>query len=105
MLTERRTIGPYIIYERRPKPRGLTKYVVGKEGKADLKDFGKFSTAVRWVKQQIPRPAPHLIIDYDDKSGVSTMPVTFTILDGEHVHTAAAVVDPERVESILGIPK
>lgn len=101
-LIERKVVGQFIIYERRPKPTGSTKYVVGKEGETEMKDFGKFSSAVRWAKSQSPRPVPTVVIDMDDKSGISTMPVNYTILDGPHVTHHSATVDPFKVEAILG---
>lgn len=104
-LTPRRELGPFTIYERVPKSRGLTKYVVGKAGSPDLKDFGKYSTAIRYCKQQLPRPIPHAVLNMEDKSVVSTLPVDYTIIDGEYINSASADVDPARVESIIASTK
>lgn len=102
MIIIRKTIGPWSIYERRPKPFGATKYVVAKQGEADMHDFGKLSTAIRWVKRQLPRPPPHIVIDADTKTAVATAPVDYTIIDGPHRFNNAAVVNPAKVEELLG---
>lgn len=104
-LTPRREIGPFVIYERVPKQRGLTKYVVGKAGSPDLRDFGKYSTAIRFCKQQLPRPVPHAVLNMEDKSVVSTLPVDYTIIDGEYITSAQADVDPARVEKLIASTK
>lgn len=100
-MTERKRIGPYVIYERTPKPRGQTKYVVGEDGKADLVPYGKYSTAIRHCKQRMPRPIPHAVVNMEDKSVVSTLPVDYTIIDGEYINSASAKVNPARVEKLL----
>lgn len=102
-LTPRRELGPFTIYERVPKSRGLTKYVVGKAGSPDLKDFGKYSTAIRYCKQQLPRPIPHAVLNMEDKSVVSTLPVDYTIIDGEYITSAQAEVDPAKVEQLIEV--
>lgn len=107
-LIVRKEIEHFIVYERRPRPLGMTKYVVANapigKGETEMKDFGRFSAAVRWAKSQLPKPVPHLVLDLDDPSaGVSTMPVTYTILDEQHSHTHHATVDPAKVEGILGV--
>lgn len=104
MLIERKLIGPFRIRERRPKPSGFTKYVVTNDADKDInKQFGRFSAAVRWAKSQLPRQVPTVVIDLDDKQGVSNMPVNYTLLDGEFVTHHTADVDPARVEGILGV--
>lgn len=99
-LIPRREIKPFVIYERRPRPKGSTKYVVFK-GNQQLVDFGKYSTAIRWCKQQTPRQVPHVVINADSKEAVATLPLTYTIIDGPHRLDATAIVDPIRVEEIL----
>lgn len=100
-LILRRIIKPFGVFERRPRPKGSTKYVVFK-GNQQLMDFGRYSAAIRWAKQQLPRPVPYIVINQETKEAVSTMPVNYTILDGEHTFHSVAVVDPERVEAIIG---
>lgn len=101
-LEPRKTIGQFTVFERVPKPRGLTKYVVGWEDGAQ--DFGKYSTAIRYCKQRTPRPPVHIVV-FDDKSAVATAPVDYTIIDPPHVHHASAAVDPAMVAGVLAKAK
>lgn len=104
-LEPRKTIGQFTVFERVPKPRGLTKYVVGVDGSPEAHDFGKFSTAVRFAKQRTPRPPPHVIVFYEDKTSIATSPVDVTIIDGEFQHHASAAVDPAMVAGLKLKPK
>lgn len=105
ILTTRKTVGPFEIKERKPKLPGLTKYVVFK-GEEGLKDFGRYSAAIRWCKQQCPREVPHVVLIDGDQSKrqsrslfvVSNVPVRYTFLDGPYHITGDALVDPEQVE-------
>lgn len=105
-LEPRKTIGQYTVFERVPKPRGMTKYVVGcADPTTNGQDFGKFSTAVRYCKQRTPRPPPHVVVFYEDKTAIATAPVDVTIIDGEFTHHASAAVDPAMVEGLKLKPK
>lgn len=100
--TPRKVIGAFTVYERVPRPKGMTKYFVGKEGADYGVDFGRFSVAVRHCKLNTPRPIPHIVL-FDNKSAVSTVPINYTVLDGPHVHHASAAVDPATVAGILNL--
>lgn len=97
ILTTRKTVGPFDIKERKPKLPGLTKYTVFK-GEEQVKDFGRYSAAIRWCKQQLPREVPHIVIVEGGELVISTMPVRYTIIDGPHRNTGDALVLPEKVE-------
>lgn len=99
-LILRRIIKPFGVFERRPKPKGSTKYVVFK-GNQQLMDFGRYSAAIRWAKQQLPRPEPHIVINFETKEAVCNVPISYTILDGEHTFNSIAVLDPERVAQLI----
>lgn len=104
-LEPRKKIGVYTVFERVPKPRGMTKYVVGcADPTTNGQDFGKFSTAVRYCKQRTPRKPVHIVV-FDDKSAVATAPVDYTIIDPPHVHHASAAVDPAMVAGVLAKAK
>lgn len=64
ILTTRKTVGPFEIKERKPKLPGLTKYTVFK-GDENVKDFGRYSAAIRWCKSQLPKVTPRLVITLD----------------------------------------
>lgn len=107
-LEPRKTIGVFTVFERVPKPRGLTKYVVGwvdMDDREKAEDFGKYSTAIRFAKQRTPRPSPHVVVFYEDKTAIATSPVDVTIIDGEFKHTAPAAVDPAMVAGLKLKPK
>ncbi len=85
LFVPRRQIGPFNICERKPKPAGTPKYVVTKSGDTSvLKDFGRYSTAVRWIKQQLPREVPHVVIVTEGDHVVSvhsTIPLRYTTIE------------------------
>lgn len=85
-LIPRKEIGALTIYERKPKIRGLTKYCVGlSSADPGCKDFGKFSTAVRHCKAQLPREKPHVVVIVEGglvRGVISAMPCDYTVIDG-----------------------
>lgn len=91
--TPRRVIGDFQISERKPKPRGATKYVVTKSGDTSvLKDFGRHSVAVRWCKAQLPRENPHVLVVMEGglvQAVLSTVPCDFTIVDADAERTGS----------------
>lgn len=105
ILTTRKTVGPFDITERKPKLPGVTKYTVFK-GEEQVKDFGRYSAAIRWCRQQLPREVPHVVIVIGDTSrrqgrselAVSNVPVRWTLIEGPYRSSGDALVDPEQVE-------
>lgn len=85
-IIPRKEIGKFTIYERKPKPKGFTKYTVGITGPGQnmVKDFGRYSVAVRWCKAETPRPVPRIVIHVTDgivQGVVSDVPLIYTVAD------------------------
>lgn len=95
-LIKRKIIGPFILYERVPKPKGMTKYIVSDD--VEVHDFGKYSTAIRWCKAQLPKAVPSIVVNADTKQAVSNVPVDYTIIDGPHRYSNKAAVNPNDPE-------
>lgn len=50
-LIPRKSIHGWTVYERKPKPKSISKYVVGTSLLHEYKNFSRYSKAVRWIKQ------------------------------------------------------
>lgn len=102
-LIPRRTIGALVLYERKPKPKGIPKYAVGPAGCTDndtLRQFGRYSAAIRFMKAALPRETPHVVVIMDGidiEAVISTHPCNYTVLD------VSADQDPTEYTPVIGL--
>lgn len=48
----RKSMYGWTVYERKPKPVGVSRYAVGTGTCVPYKDFSRYAKAVRWLKEQ-----------------------------------------------------